>query len=74
MGHYLIHVAEQSGWEVRNVTSQTAHEHMSSEVYGIITSTMQHVLIEEGVHDLYRLGLLLDNGGVMVRITEGLPV
>jgi hypothetical protein len=35
---------------------------------------MQHMLIEEKVDDLYRLALLLDNGGVMVRVAEGLPV
>ena len=74
MGHYLIHVAEKSGWEVRKVTSRTAYEYISPEINRIITSTMQHTLIEEKVDDLLRLALLLDNGGVMVRVTEALPV
>ena len=45
MGHYLIHVAEQSGWEVRKVTSWTAYQIISQETQQKITSTMQSMLI-----------------------------
>lgn len=35
---------------------------------------MQHMLIEEKVNDLLRLALLMDNGGVIIRVSETLPV
>ena len=74
MGHYLILVGNQSGWEVRVVNSWSAYNHLTPDTQKKITDTMQRMYLEEKVHDLYKLGLLIDNGGVVISPTEFLPI
>jgi len=74
MSHYLIHVANQSGWEVKPVNSWSAYGHLNPDTQMKITDTMQRMYLEEKVHDLYKLGLLIDKGGVVISPTELLPI
>jgi hypothetical protein len=66
MGHYLIHIAEKSGWQIKIVNSWTAYDSLTPKTQKKVTFTMQNMLIEERVHDLYKLALLLDKGGVVI--------
>jgi hypothetical protein len=68
MGYYFIHIAKKSGWEVKMVDSKTAYKHITEETAQKVTYAMQHMLIEEKVNDLLRLALLMDNGGMLVRV------
>lgn len=69
MGSYLIHIVEKSGWEIKIVNSWTAFEMLSQSTQNKITKTMQNMQIEEKVHVLYKLGLLLDIGGIVISPT-----
>ena len=64
----------QSQWKVVIVNSKTAYDYLSPEITQRITYTMQHMLIEEKVNDLLRLALLMENGGIVIRVTEALPL
>lgn len=74
MAHYCIEKAMQSQWKVVIVNSKTAYDYLSPEITQRITYTMQHMLIEEKVNDLLRLALLMENGGIVIRVTEALPL
>ena len=69
MGHYIIHIANQSGWEVKRVDSRTAYQYITEQTAKKISYTMQNMLIEEKVNDLIRLALLMDNGGIAIKVT-----
>jgi mannosyltransferase OCH1-like enzyme len=59
---------------VRKVNAWNAYEWLSAEISADITYTMQNVKIEESVNDLLRLALLIEHGGVFVKVDKALAI
>lgn len=74
LGNYLVAMANDSKYEVRIANSWNAYQWISNDTTQKITKTMQNRVIEEKVDDLLRLALLMENGGVFIKLTEVLLV
>ena len=70
LGNYLRRAAEDSGFEVRFVNSWSAYEWLSPETESKITKTKHRSVLEHKVDDLLRWGLLMEHGGVMIKLWE----
>jgi hypothetical protein len=70
LGNYLKLAAEASGFEVRLANSWSAYDWLSPETEKKITKTKHQSLFEHKIDDLLRWGLLMDHGGVMVKLSE----
>jgi hypothetical protein len=73
-GNYLVEMAKESGFEVRTVNAWDAYQWLSPEITADITRTMQSQQISESVSDLLRLALLIEHGGVVVKVDQTLAV
>ena len=63
--NYLETFAKKQNYEVRMVNSWSAYDWLSNSTIENITKTMQNNLIDETVHNILKLALLADNGGIM---------
>lgn len=68
---HLNHTARSSGYEVRFANSWNSYDWLSNERAERITKAMQKNQIDEGVHTLLKLGLLIEHGGVLINSTDG---
>jgi hypothetical protein len=59
---------------VRTVNAWDAYQWLSPEITADITRTMQNMRIEESVNDLLRLALLIEHGGIMVKVDQALAI
>ena len=64
--HYLEDTAKKNKFEVRRVNSWTAYDWLSKATTSKITKTMELRKANATVHDLLRVALLLEHGGVMI--------
>lgn len=67
---HLNQTARSSGFEVRFANSWNSYDWLSDNLSAIITSAMQKNQIDEGVHTLLKLGLLIENGGIILNIPD----
>ncbi len=74
LGNAIISKARESGYEIRITNSWSAYEWLSEETEQAITSAMQNMQIEEKVNDLLRIALLMEHGGVIMKVSEVLPI
>jgi hypothetical protein len=66
---YLYHfntTAISFGYEVRMVNSWTAYDWLSENMIQRITKARMNAKADEGVHNMLKLALLLEHGGVLV--------
>lgn len=64
--HYHKAVAAKLGYEVRVVNSWTAYDYLSDFTSAKISKIMQRSKVDQSVHPLLKLALLIENGGIMV--------
>jgi hypothetical protein len=62
---YLVHRGRSLDLEVRVVDPWSAYDWITPETTAVISKTMQNSKIDETVHTLLRLALLMENGGLM---------
>lgn len=74
MAHYAMHQGKSSGWEIKIVNSWTANKFLTEETFHKVTYARHHLFIHEKIDDLLRYALLMDNGGVMIRVDSALPI
>lgn len=67
-GNFIIHKAKQSGYEIRFVDSWSAYDWLTKDITNKITYAMQNSKLEQSVDDLLRLALLLEHGGIMIKL------
>ena len=70
---YLNHFNETAhtfGYEVRFVNSWNSYDWLSQEITDRITKVRNNCKVDEEVHNMLRIALLLENGGVMVEATD----
>jgi len=66
LGKNLIRVAKKNDFEIRVVNSWNAYDWLSAKTVQKITKTMQNMRIDQKVNELLQMGLLMENGGLMV--------
>ena len=57
--------ARKAGYEVRYVNSWSAYDWISDQTIKKITRVRQNALIDEPVHNMLKLALLHENGGIL---------
>jgi hypothetical protein len=74
LGNRIAEAAGKSGYEVRKVSSWSAYRWLSEKTNQTITKTMQNMHIEESVSELLRMALLMEHGGIMLRVSQSFLV
>ena len=66
---YFYHFNEtaiKNGYEVRIANSWNAYDWLSQETTAKITKTMPISKVDEPIHSVLKMALLMENGGVLV--------
>ena len=74
LGNYVQERGIASGYEVRLINSLTAYEWLSNDTTQKITHAMQNRKLEVFVDDLLRLGVLMEHGGLLLKVSETLLI
>lgn len=64
--HYFAHKATILDYEVRYINSWNSYDWLKEETIQKITKTMQNAKIDEPVHNILKLAVLLQNGGILL--------
>lgn len=64
----IIHFAELAGYEIRIVDNINSYQWLSQEMVASIRETHQNSKFDLPVYELLRLALLIEHGGVSVRL------
>ena len=70
---YLNHfndTAHSFGYEVRFANSWNSYDWLSQEITDRITKVRQNCKVDEEIHNMLKVALLLENGGVMVEAND----
>jgi len=70
LGRNMVRAANKAGLEVRLANSWNAYNWLTPKTTQRITKTMQNMRIEQKVDELLKMGLLMDNGGLMASASE----
>jgi hypothetical protein len=65
---HLIHVGKKSGYDVRVVNSFTAYDWLSPEMTEAVRITKHKSKYILQVHELLRIALLIEHGGLAVKL------
>jgi hypothetical protein len=60
------HVFEQFGYEVRLVNSLTSYDFLTNKTVYMISKAMQNSKVDETIHSVLKLALIMENGGVLL--------
>jgi hypothetical protein len=60
------HVFEQFGYEVRLVNSLTSYDFLTNKTVYMISKAMQNSKVDEPIHSVLKLALIMENGGVLL--------
>ena len=60
------HTGVQSGYEVRLANSWNAYDWLSNQTTTAITKAMHNSKVDEGVHNLLKIALLMEHGGMLI--------
>lgn len=66
---YLYHfndTANKFGYSVRMVNSWNSYDYLSESTIARITKARQNCKVDEPVHNILKLALLMENGGVII--------
>ena len=74
LGNYVQERGIASGYEVRLINSLTAYDWLSNNTVQQINYAMQNRKFEVLVEDLLRLGVLMEHGGVLLKVSETLLI
>jgi len=64
--HLFNHTAVHAGFEVRFANSWNSYDWLSNHTIANITKAMQNSKVDERIHNILKLALLMENGGMLI--------
>ena len=64
--HYWNHTAHRFGYQVRIANSWNAYDWLGNKTIDVISKAMQNSKADETIHNLLKIALLMENGGILI--------
>lgn len=64
--YYFNDTAKRLGYEVRLANSWSAYDYLSTNTTARISKAMQNSKVDQPIHPLLKLALLMENGGILI--------